>query len=350
MATRKSTSSHRLVHLLLGPDAYLREERREAIIRENVPEEARDFAVARFSLERTPMGEILAQAETRPMLGERQVLVVEDADRLREGDLEFLERYLKAPAEFSVLVFEAENLDRRTRAAKLLLDNCDKFESKADDNSRAMQKALEFARELKIELDAATAEDLVMVLGSDLARLKGELNKLGAYVGPGGRVTPKDVAALVVPARKFGVFDLVEPLAEHRREDALLLLRKLLEKGESPMGVVGVLTWLYRQLLVARSLPANASSGQARQVMQARPENMEVLLHQAHRFAPEELHAAFTALHEADVALKSSPPDANAGVAARHATLILEALVVKLAGGRLATARAPNPHPPRAAR
>lgn len=325
MTTRKRTSSHRLAHLLLGPDAYLREERREAIIRENVPDEARDFAVARFSLERTRMGEILAQAETRPMLGVRQVLVVEDADRLREDDLEVLEKYLKAPAEFSILVFEAEELDRRTRAAKLLLDNCEKFEPKADDNSRAIQKALEFARELEIELDAATAEGLVMMLGNDLARLKTELAKLRAYVGPGGRVTSAEVAEVVVPARKFGIFDLVEPLAEHRRGDALRLLRKLLEKGESPMGVVGMLAWLYRQLLLAHTLGAGA-----RRELRAQRENVELLLRQGPRFAEEDLRAAFAALHEADKALRSSRSDPK---------LILEVLVAKLAGGRKAAAR-----------
>ena len=325
MATRKRAPSQHPAHLLLSADAYLREERREEIIRENVPEEARAFAVARFSLERTRLGEILAQAETRPMLGERQVLVVEDADKLREEDLEVLEKYLKAPAEFSVLVFEADDLDRRTRAARLLLAKCAPFEPEPDDNRRAVQRALEFARELKIELDASTAEGLVTVLGSDAGLLKSELSKLRAYVGPGGRVSAAEVAELVVPARKFAIFDLVGPLAEHRREDALLLLRKLLEKGENPIGLVGMLAWLYRQILLARSLGPNASFGQARQVLQARQDNVEVLLRQARLFTPEDLRAAFVALHEADDALKSSPPDPK---------LVVEVLVARLAGGR----------------
>src|SRR3972149_5883527 len=100
MAPRKAHGPSRdLVYLLLGADAYLREERRGAIILENVPAEARGFAVARVSLERTRLGEILAHAETRPMLGERQVLVVSDADCMREEDLELLEKYLEAPAD-----------------------------------------------------------------------------------------------------------------------------------------------------------------------------------------------------------------------------------------------------------
>lgn len=337
MATRKRASSRSAAHLLVGADAYLREERREEIIRENVPEEARDFAVARFSLARTRLGEILAQAETRPMLGERQVLVVADADSLREEDLRLLEKYLQAPAEFSVLVFEAEELDRRTRAAKFLEKHCQKFEAASTD-SRGVEQALEFARGAGVELDAATAGMLVMVLGNDLARLRSEVAKLRAYAGPGGRVGSKDVEELVVPARKFGVFDLVEPLADRRREVALQLVRRLLEGGESPMGMVGVLAWLYRQLLVAHALGPEAPFGKARQVLSGPPDRVNQLLRQAQRFSPDDLRAAFAALHEADVALKSSPPDHRAGIAGKHATLILEVLVAKLAGARAAAA------------
>jgi len=328
MTTRKRTSSQGLAHLLLGPDAYLREERREAIIRENVPDEARDFAVARFSLERTRMGEILAQAETRPMLGERQVLVVSDADGMREEDLELLEKYLEAPADFSVLVFEAEAVDRRTRAAKFLLDHCQKFVAESND-SRGVQMAREFSRELGLVLVPGAAEELVMVLGNDAGTLRSELTKLRAYAGPGGRVSSAEIAAVVVPARKFGVFDLVEPLAEHRRKDALRLLRKLLEKGENPAGMVGLLAWLYRQLMLAQSLGPDAPPWKARQLLRAPPERVETLLRQARRFSPDDLRAAFSALLEADVALKSSPPDP---------ALILEMLLAKLAGGGQAAA------------
>lgn len=335
MATRKSQPhSPTSAHLLLGADAYLRDEQRNAIIGENVPAEARDFAVARFSLERTPLSQILAHAETRPMLGERQVLVVSDADRLREEDLKPLQDYLAAPADFSVLVFEAEDLDRRTRAARFLLDNCRLHEVESDDLSRAIQKAQEFAREMRIELNSAMAEELVMALGSDLGRLRAELAKLRAYVGEGGRVTAEEVAALVVPAREFGIFELVGPLAEHRREEALLLLRRLLEKGTKFELLVGTLAWLYRQLLVARSLGQEVPFEKARQVLSGPPDRIVHLLRQAPRFAEEDLRAAFAALHEADKALRSLPSDNRAGIAAKHATLILETLVAKLAGGR----------------
>ena len=101
----------------------------------------------------------------------------------------------------------------------------------------------------------------------------------------------------------------------------LLLLRRLLEAGESPVGIVGMLAWLYRQLLQAQALPRSAPAWQAAKVLRAPRTRIEPLLRQARKFRREDLQEAFVLLSEADVTLKSSPPDPVA---------ILETLVVRL--------------------
>lgn len=332
MAPRKpARASGSRPHLLVGPDSYLRSRRRQEIIADHVPEEAREFAVARFSLERTPLAEVLAQAVTRPMLSPRQVLVVTEVEELGERELAELAEYLASPADFTVLIFEAGQLDRRTRAARFLFDHCEAFEAESADDTRNLQAALEFARELEVVLEPETAVELVFVLGNDQGLLRTELEKLRAFVGPGGRVTLAAVATLVAPARKFKIFDLGDLLAERRCPEALVLLERLLAAGENPIHMVGALAWLYRQLLIARELPADASEGKLRQSIRAPRDKIPVLLKQARRFSTEELREAFGALLKADVALKSSPPNPAA---------VLEALVVRLAGGAPARAKA----------
>ena len=45
-------------------------------------------------------------------------------DNLKEDDEEILTRYLKRPAETCVLIFIADELDKRRKISKLLLENC----------------------------------------------------------------------------------------------------------------------------------------------------------------------------------------------------------------------------------
>lgn len=322
MAARSFSPS---AYLIVGEDSYLRTFQREEIIAAHVPEEARAFAVAEFSLERTLLAEALSLAATRPMLSPRQVLVLSEVEALDDEQVAQLEQYFAAPTDFTVLVFEAKRLDRRTRAARLLLEHCRLQIADSPDDYAAVGAAEQFARELGLRLDRETAEELVFALGNDQGRLRAELEKLRAYVGEKRAVTAKDVVAVVSPARQFSVFDLVDLLAERRQAEALARLRRLLEGGESPVGIVGLLAWLYRQLWQAWALPQGTSVGKAAQILRVPRSRVEGLLRQARKFSPDELRRAFAALLEADVALKSSPANPAA---------VLEMLVVQLTNAR----------------
>lgn len=317
------------VHLIVGEDAYLREVLRGHIIAARVPAEARAMAVARFSLEETPLAEVLARAATPALFSPVQVFVLDGVEAVDDEQLERLEEYLEAAPAHAVLIFEAEKLDRRTRPARLLLERCQVHAADPPDDRGAVQAAEELARRRGLALSRDVAEELVFVLGTNQCRLRAELEKLGAYVGGRGEVTSADVAAVVSPARQFSVFEMADLLAERRRADALVRLRRLVEAGESPVGIVGLLAWLYRQLIQARVLPRGTPAGKAAQVLRAPRARVEELLRHAHKFPLEELRQGLAALLAADVALKSSPPDSLA---------VLETLVVRLTPPRPAEA------------
>src|SRR3989338_8734595 len=109
---RPRRSSHP-VHLILGEDVYLREVLREQNISPRVPTEARAMAVARFSLEETPLAEVLAQAAPPALFSPAQVFILGGVEALDDDELERLEEYLEAAPEHAVLIFEADKLDRR---------------------------------------------------------------------------------------------------------------------------------------------------------------------------------------------------------------------------------------------
>ncbi|MGH9862471.1 MAG: DNA polymerase III subunit delta, partial [Candidatus Acidiferrales bacterium] len=136
-ARRPSRRPASPAYLIVGPDSYLRSQARERIIGAHVPAEVRDFAVGRFSLERTPLGTVLAQALNRPMLSPVQVLVITELEGVKEEALAELEEYFSTPADFTVLVFEAEELDRRTRLWHVLERHCEVVEAEPGDDRDA---------------------------------------------------------------------------------------------------------------------------------------------------------------------------------------------------------------------
>lgn len=322
MSAHRRTRLPKTAHLVLGPDAYLRDQHRERLIADSVPVDARAFAVARFSLKRSSLGDVLSQARILPMLSPRQVMVVTEVETLTEAEVGALEAYLDAPVESTVLVFEAEKLDGRTRVARLLQDRCELHDAQSPEDDAVLERvALGMAKGMGIQLDREAVEDLVFAVGSDQGTLHAELQKLRAYAGSQGRVGPLDVAAVVTAARRFSIFDLPDLLAEHRRAEAVARLHRLLEAGENAIGIVGLLAWLYRQLLIAQEVPRNMPSGRTARALRAPPSRIDTLLRQAQRFSRQQLSAGLVALFQADVALKSSPPNPAA---------VLEMLIVRL--------------------
>jgi DNA polymerase III subunit delta len=304
--------------LLLGTDHYLREMCRSRIIDTCVPENARDWAVARLSARDAGWDEILQRAETLPMLAPRQVIVVEDVESVeklgeksREEIIEALEKYLSSPAPFTVLVLEASELDGRQKFRKLLGEKALVVELTIGGESAAAL-AVQMAKDLGAEIDRDAAALLADIVNGEPARIRSELEKLATYALGRGCITAADVETLVVAARKNTVWQLTDMLASRRRRDALAFLDNLLREGEEPIGIVGALAWTYRKLIEARDLPAHTGGFQAARQLGMRPEAAEAAVRQAHRVSKSELLSGLVALAEADSQLKSSNPDPRA--------------------------------------
>lgn len=316
--------------VLEGTDPYLRDMCRAKIIDAYVPEPMRDWALGRVMVRGGDWSELFQRAETMPMLASCQVLLVDGAEsiqsRAKDGDdsddgddgddprkdtLKALAEYLAKPAPFTVIVFEVPKLDHRQRLYKVLAENAVIVELTLG-NESAAALAEQMAKELGADIERPAANLLAEIVNSEPARIRVEMQKLASYAQGRGRITSADVEELVPKARKNTVWQLADMLATRRRADAFAFLENLLREGEEPIGLVGVLAWMYRKLIEARDLPAGMNGFQAARPLQMRPEAAEAAVRNAHRIPKKDLLAGLLALAEADSQLKSSNPNPRA--------------------------------------
>ena len=191
--------------LLLGADRYLRDLCRKKLVKAYVAEGARDWGVRRFSAGEDDAAAILGQARTMPMLAPLQVLFVgetENWERLgddsRDALVKEIAEYLDSPAPFTLLVFEAAELDQRMRLGKLLVEKAlaVSVELSGDATERARLAApvaADMARELGVTLETDAADELCDILNGDLAAIRTEIDKLAAYAGDRKKIRRADV-------------------------------------------------------------------------------------------------------------------------------------------------------------
>jgi len=303
--------------LLLGSDSYLRKICRKKIADAYVDAASRDWGIKRFSADEEELSTILGQAQTLPMLAPRQVIFISDVDaweRLgdenRDALVKQLSEYLSNPAPFTILVFEAGELDQRMRLAKTLVEKTltvsVELSGKTEERAKlAVPISFEMARELGVELEREAAEELCEILNGELAAIRTEIEKLASYAGDRRKIALADVDLLVVSSKKYEVWDLADMLAAREPARALEFLDNLLREGEAAPALLGGLAWMFRKLLEAQELPPGTQGWQAASRLSMRPQKAELAVAQSRKFPRIQLTKGLMALYEADNRLKS---------------------------------------------
>src|SRR6266849_7715611 len=310
--------------LLLGDEPFLRDASRAQLIETFVPEAARVWAVSRYSADRGETQDALEQAQTLPMLAPRQIVFLEDVEKIeklgeknRDAAVEQLEAYLGNPAPFTMLVLEATALDQRMKLAKLLVEktlvvDVGLGENAADRQVTAVALARTIAKEQNVEFERGAAEDLAEFVAADLMRLKTEIEKLSTYAGERKLIRRQDVTALVISEKTTTVWELADMLATRQGKRALEFLDCLLRDGEEPLQMLGAITWMYRKLIEASELKGVSNGFQAARALAMRPEQAEVALQSARKIPKARLLQGLQSLQAADSRLKGGAEDPHA--------------------------------------
>jgi DNA polymerase-3 subunit delta len=323
--------------LLLGDEPYLRDASRALLVEKFVPEAARTWAVSRYSSARGETQNALDQAQTMPMLSPRQVVFLEEVEKIeklsdknRENVTDQFEEYFANPAPFTIFVLEAVSLDQRMKLAKVLADKTlvvevGLGESLQERHAAAVELARGMAKERCVTFEHGAAEDLAEFVAADLMRLQTEIEKLATHAGTRKSITRQDVSSLVISEKATTIWVLSEMLASRDQKRALEFLERLLRDGEDPLPMLGALTWMYRKLIEASEIRGAANGWQAARALGMRPEQAELALAGARKISKARLLAGLRALQLADSQLKGGVEDQRA---------VLEFLLVQLTGER----------------
>jgi DNA polymerase-3 subunit delta len=247
--------SVRPLYLLLGPEIYLRRVAAQTIADVALSRTLlREFNESSFSLLSDQVQSALAAAEQLPMMSDTRVVRIRDFARLREADEEILIRYLNNPSPSTVMIFTADELDKRKKSSKVLLDTCTVVEFAPLKDAEAKAWAKSRLKELKVTADDQVLSEIISLVGTDVQTLYNELEKLASAAANTGRITPDFVDALIGRSRELSNFELGDHLLTGNRKKALETLHRLLDDGAEPVMLVGLIAGNYHRLALGKHL------------------------------------------------------------------------------------------------
>jgi DNA polymerase-3 subunit delta len=315
------------VYLLIGCEGYLRTEATRAITDAALAGTLlREFNESSFSLLTATAMDAVAAANQLPMMSERRVVRITDFGRLREQDEETLIRYIDNPAPSSVVIFNTEDLDKRKKLSRALLEETQvvDFPALKDGEAKAWVKSR--LQELKTKCDERALSDLIALVGADCQTLYSELDKLASAAATTGVITVELVDELIARSRELSNFELGDHLIARDRKRALETLHRLLEGGAQPVMLLGAIAGNYHRLALAKEALTQGTRDDVFRVAPMPFFKRDVFLANLQRSTADKIAQGIKLIAAADLAIKTSV----GGGGPKGAELQLEILVCEL--------------------
>lgn len=207
------SGTFRPVYYLMGEEGYFTDRITDYIMENALNEFERDFNMTVYYGLDTDIDTIVTAAKRFPMMTERQVIVVKEAQLLR--NIDSLLYYLQAPQPTTVLVFAHKNgsLDKRKKVATELERSGVVLDSKKmrDDQLPAFING--YLREKGLVADNKSVLMMRESVGADLSRMAGEIDKLAIALPAGSvNITPELVEEHIGISKEYNNFELQNAL------------------------------------------------------------------------------------------------------------------------------------------
>ncbi len=198
------------VYYLMGEESYYIDKICDFIAEHALQPEERDFNQTVLFGSDVTAAQVADAARRYPMMAERQVVIVKEAQNLKQTDQ--LEKYFKKPMPQTVLVMCHKNgvIDGRKREyVKTIREAGVLFESKKLRDRDLPHFIESYLKQREVSIDPKSTQLIADAIGADLSRLTGELDKvIISLPKESRRVTPQVVEDQIGVSKEFNSFEL----------------------------------------------------------------------------------------------------------------------------------------------
>ena len=258
----------RPIYFLMGDEPYYIDRIADFIGDTVLTEAEKGFNQVILYGKEVSVGDVLSQAKRYPMMAERQVVIVREAQHLSRTIDQFAS-YAENPQPSTVLVicYKYKKLDKRKKLYKSLISSqAVLFESKKLYENQVMEWIRKTLKGQGYTISHKASILLVEFLGTDLSRINNELEKLKLVLPKSSQITPEDIEKHIGISKDYNNFELKKAIGERDIKKATRIINYFIRNPKDNPFVVTVtlLHTFFSQLLQYHGLsdhtPKNVAS------------------------------------------------------------------------------------------
>ena len=244
--------SIRPIYFLFGEEPYYIDAIASYIEKNVLTEEEKGFNQMVLYGKETNVDEIVANAKRYPMMAERQVLIVKEAQELSRT-IEKLVDYAENPQPTTVLVvcYKYKKLDKRKKLYKSVQKEGILFESKKLYENQVSDWIRKNLQGKGYSISHKASILLTEYLGTDLSRINKELEKLQLVLPQKTEITPEDIETHIGISKDYNNFELKKAIGERNVLKATRIINYFAQNPKDNPFVltVALLNTFFTQLL-----------------------------------------------------------------------------------------------------
>ena len=169
--------------------------------------------------------DIINACRRYPMFAERQVVILKEAQQMR--DIDKLESYIEKPLTSTVLViaYKHKKVDGRTKFARVVKDNSEFVSTKKLQEKELPEWTQDLIRSKGYTIGPKALQLLVDHIGNDLSRIDNETEKMLLNLNDRKNISEDDIEKYVGVSKEYNSFELQAALAKKDFSKAIRIVQ-----------------------------------------------------------------------------------------------------------------------------
>ncbi|GAA4272282.1 DNA polymerase III subunit delta [Aquimarina gracilis] len=294
------------IYFLMGEEPYYIDRISEFIDKNVLAEEEKGFNQMILYGRDVTIEDIVSNAKRFPMMAERQVVIVKEAQDLSRT-IEKLADYVENPQPSTVLVmcYKYKKIDKRKKLYKVISKNGVIFEGKKLYENQVADWIRRVLAGAKYGIEPKAAQMLVEFLGTDLSKINNELEKLKLIIPSGSQITADQIEENIGISKEFNNFELRKAVGSRNVVKAHRIINYFAQNPkDNPLVVtISLLYSFFSQVLQYHGL-SDKSQRNVASALKVNPYFVKDYTEAAHNYPMKKVSAIIALLRDADVKSK----------------------------------------------
>ncbi|MCX6221166.1 MAG: DNA polymerase III subunit delta [Bacteroidia bacterium] len=216
---------------------------------------------------------ILTAARRYPMMADRQVVVVREAQNIK--DIDELAPYVERPAPSTLLVlcYKYKTIDKRKKLYKAIGKHGVYMESAVVREYKIPDWIVNYLKTKHLGIEHKAVQMITDHIGNNLQRIVNELDKIIFSAVPGTSISVDDVEKNIGISKEYNAFEFQKALGYRDLYNANRIVNYFIEnqKSNSIQMIVSILVTYFRKILTYHTLVNKNDEGEVAQKLGVSP-------------------------------------------------------------------------------